>query len=101
MLVTLDGQRIDYGKLLPYVDQHLFWVTAFVIPFHRWGRDSMNIIIFIECLWSIELSACGMINIETFKKNFGIAWNLYTTSETLKESERIFQWKCWRNCLGI
>lgn len=68
MLVTLDGQRIDYGKLLPYVDQHLFWVTAFVIPFHRWGRDSMNIIIFIECLWSIELSACGMINIETFKK---------------------------------
>ena len=50
MLVTLDGQRIDYGKLLPYVDQHLFWVTAFVIPFHRWGRDSMNIIIFIECL---------------------------------------------------
>lgn len=68
MLVTLDGQRIDYGKLLPYVDQHLFWVTAFVILFHRWGRDSMNIIIFIECLWSIELSACGMINIETFKK---------------------------------
>lgn len=68
MLVTLDGQRIDYGKLSPYVDQHLFWVTAFVIPFHRWGRDSMNIIIFIECLWSIELSACGMINIETFKK---------------------------------
>lgn len=68
MLVTLDGQRIHYGKLSPYVDQHLFWVTAFVIPFHRWGRDSMNIIIFIECLWSIELSACGMINIETFKK---------------------------------
>ena len=72
MLVTLDGQRIDYGKLSPYVDQHLFWVTAFVIPFHRWGRDSMNIIIFIECLWSIELSACGTINIETLKKKF---WN--------------------------
>lgn len=68
MLVTLDGQWIDYGKLLPYVDEHLFWVTAFVIPFHRWGRDSMNIIIFIECLWSIELSACGTINIETLKK---------------------------------